>query len=205
MAGRSPTWSHLENECWPALIGQPLTVKRLLMATADDLKRDRYFQGRGLLNLTKALLESADPVRLASVAAEPKAARDSMVVTSDAVASSQLTSPESAQPPRAAPSEVHPGKRFAVALSYAGENRDYVKKVLAELRRTLDRDGIFYDRYYESEIVGPNMDVRLQRIYHDDAELIAVFISADYESKQWTGLEWRAMRDIIKRRRDEDD
>jgi subtilisin family serine protease len=188
----------------PALIGQPLTVKRLLMATADDLKRDRYFQGRGLLNLTKALLESADPVRLASIAAEPKAARDRMVVTSDAVASSQLTSPESAQAPRAAPLEVHPGKRFAVALSYAGENRDYVKKVLAELRRTLDRDEIFYDRYYESEIVGPNMDVRLQRIYHDDTELIAVFISAEYESKQWTGLEWRAMRDIIKRRRDED-
>ena len=31
-----------------------------------------------------------------------------------------------------------------------------------------------------------------------------MFVSAEYEAKQWCGLEWRAIRDIIKQRRDED-
>jgi hypothetical protein len=75
---------------------------------------------------------------------------------------------------------------------------------LAELRRTLPRDKIFYDRYLESEIMGPNMSARLQRIYHDESDLIVVFISAEYQTKEWCGLEWRAVQDIIKKRKHED-
>jgi len=29
-----------------------------------------------------------------------------------------------------------------------------------------------------------------------------VFLSGDYATKEWCGLEWRAIRDIIKQRRD---
>jgi hypothetical protein len=46
----------------------------------------------------------------------------------------------------------------------------------------------------------PNLDTYLQRIYHDDSELLVVFICADYERKEWCGLEWRAIRDLIKRK-----
>jgi hypothetical protein len=95
-------------------------------------------------------------------------------------------------------------KRFAVALSYPGERREYVQKVVGELRRTFSRSEIFYDRFHQAELVGPDLDVRLERIYHDDSEVIAVFISAEYAEKEWTGLEWRIVRDVLKRRRAED-
>ena len=97
-----------------------------------------------------------------------------------------------------------PARRFAVALSYASEQRPYVRKVVWALREELARTAIFYDKFYKAELVGLNLDSKLERIYHDDAELIVVFVSAEYETKQWCGLEWRAIRDIIKRRRDQD-
>jgi serine protease AprX len=36
-------------------IGQPEELKRILMSTATDLKRDRYFQGAGLVDLMRAI------------------------------------------------------------------------------------------------------------------------------------------------------
>lgn len=36
-------------------IGQPEAVKRIFMSTATDLKRDRYFQGAGLVDLMRAI------------------------------------------------------------------------------------------------------------------------------------------------------
>jgi subtilisin family serine protease len=39
----------------PEFIGRPLEVKRLFLASATDLGRERYFQGAGLLDLLRAL------------------------------------------------------------------------------------------------------------------------------------------------------
>lgn len=61
---------------------------------------------------------------------------------------------------------------------------------------------MFYDNDYVAELARPNLDVLLQRIYHDNSDLIAVFLCGDYVAKEWCGLEWRAIRDIIKQRRD---
>jgi hypothetical protein len=36
-------------------LGQPDAVKRVFTATATDLKRDRYFQGHGLIDLMRAI------------------------------------------------------------------------------------------------------------------------------------------------------
>jgi subtilisin family serine protease len=36
-------------------IGRPEVVKETLLGTATDLKRERYFQGRGLVDLMRAL------------------------------------------------------------------------------------------------------------------------------------------------------
>lgn len=183
----------------PALIGQPLAVKRLLMETAMDLKRDRFTQGSGFLDLAKALAVSADAEQLALISNGPKSSPEAGMAA-DAIGSSRPTGREGANAPSVPPA----GKRFAVSFSYAGEDRGYVKKVLSELRRTLDRSQIFYDRYYEAELASPNMDLKLQNIYKDDSELVAVFLSVHYSSKEWTGLEWRSLREIIKQRRDED-
>ena len=92
--------------------------------------------------------------------------------------------------------------RFRVALSFPGECRSYVAEVAKELEICLGKGSVFYDVYYEPELARPNLDMLLQRIYHDNSELVAVFLSKDYASKEWCGLEWRAIRDLIKKKND---
>lgn len=91
-------------------------------------------------------------------------------------------------------------KRFKIALSFPGEYRDFVEQVAARLADQVGRDQVLYDKYYEAEFARPDLDTYLQRLYHDESELIAVFLCADYERKEWCGLEWRAVRDLIKKR-----
>jgi serine protease AprX len=40
---------------YPELIGRPLRIKEILMASATDLKREHYFQGAGLLDVLRSL------------------------------------------------------------------------------------------------------------------------------------------------------
>ena len=43
-----------------------------------------------------------------------------------------------------------------------------------------------------------------EEIYHDGSELIVVFLCKEYEAKKWCRLEWRAIRNLISNRQDED-
>ena len=92
--------------------------------------------------------------------------------------------------------------RFKVALSFPGEKRDYVSKVAAELKRRLPRGAVFYDKEFTSQLARPNLDTLLQKIYLNNSDLVVVFLSSDYEKKEWCGLEWRAIREIIKNKSD---
>ncbi|MCZ6653074.1 MAG: TIR domain-containing protein [Planctomycetota bacterium] len=91
-------------------------------------------------------------------------------------------------------------KRFEVALSFPGERRDFVSAVAGHLTRTLGKERVFYDKNFEAELARPNLDTYLQAIYHDQSELIAIFLCGEYEKKEWCGLEWRAIRDLLKQR-----
>lgn len=93
--------------------------------------------------------------------------------------------------------------KFDVALSFPGEKRNYVSEVANILRENLDDDSLFYDFDYQSQLARPNIDILLQNIYRNNAKLIVVFLSKEYTQKEWCGLEWRAIRDIIKSKRDE--
>ena len=88
--------------------------------------------------------------------------------------------------------------KFKVALSFPGQKRAYVSRVADALRSALEDDNVFYDFDYQSQLAIPNLDSLLQKIYRQNSELIVVFLSADYANKEWCGLEWRAIRDIIK-------
>jgi hypothetical protein len=94
-------------------------------------------------------------------------------------------------------------KRFSVALSFPGEHRSFVADIANSLAQTLGQPRVFYDAFYEAELARPNLDTYLQRIYHDDADLIVIFICEDYQNKEWCHLEARAIRDLIKQRRDD--
>lgn len=95
-------------------------------------------------------------------------------------------------------------KRFLVALSFPGEHRNYVSQVAEVLAESLGKDRVFYDQWYTAELAQPDMDTLLQSFYHKHAELVVPFLCADYERKQWCGLEWRAIRDLIKQRQSKD-
>ena len=88
--------------------------------------------------------------------------------------------------------------KFKVAFSFPGEKRKYVARVVELLRPHLPKDSIFYDHDYKSQLAKPNLDTLLQNIYRYNAELIVVFLCSEYSKKDWPGLEWRAIRDIIK-------
>ncbi len=88
---------------------------------------------------------------------------------------------------------------FRVALTFAGENRLYVGDVASSLSKKIDR--VFYDFNYQAELARPNLDVFLQRVYLN-ADLVVVFLCERYAEKEWCGLEWRAIREIIKRKDD---
>lgn len=92
--------------------------------------------------------------------------------------------------------------RFKVALSFPGEKRDYVAAVAAEVKKRLGRDAVFYDRDFTAQLARPNLEILLQRIYLNNSDLVVVFLCADYERKDWCGLEWRAIRTIIKNKND---
>jgi len=91
-------------------------------------------------------------------------------------------------------------KRFRIALSFPGEHRAFVEQVAAHLASRVGQERVLYDKYYEAEFARPDLDTYLQHLYHDESELIAVFLCADYQRKEWCGLEWRAIRDLIKMR-----
>ena len=95
-------------------------------------------------------------------------------------------------------------KRFRVALSFPGEHRKYVKSIAKALAKTLTEKTVFYDEFHTAELARPGLDDYLQQIYHSESELLVVCICHDYAKKEWCQLEWRAIRDLIKKRHADD-
>ena len=87
---------------------------------------------------------------------------------------------------------------FKVSLSFPGEYRKYVEAVADCLKDELGPDEVFYDSWFEAELARPNLDLLLQEIYHRRSDLVVVFLCQEYEKKEWCGLEWRAIRDLLK-------
>ncbi len=93
-------------------------------------------------------------------------------------------------------------RKFKVALSFPGEKREFVRKTSDVLKANLGTNEVFYDMDFQAQLARPNLDVLLQKIYHKNSKLIVVFLCEEYSEKDWCGLEWRAIRDLIKSRND---
>lgn len=74
-----------------------------------------------------------------------------------------------------------------VALSFAGEDRDYVEQVAA----SLDERGVryFYDKSEEAELWGKDLYTHLDEVYRRRARYCVMFISEAYGRKLWTNHE----------------
>ena len=80
------------------------------------------------------------------------------------------------------------GRRWDVALSFAGAQRDYVGQVAAALKARGVR--CFYDADEQVRLWGTHLAEELPRIYAEESAAVVVFISADYAGG--TRLERRA-------------
>ncbi len=102
--------------------------------------------------------------------------------------------------PRTTPAER---KRFAIAVSFPGEHRRFVRNVVERLAEVLGRERVFYDEWYEAELLGQNGDLKLRRYYREQAEMVVPFFSEHYE-KPWCEIEWHAIRAMLYARRSDD-
>jgi len=87
--------------------------------------------------------------------------------------------------------------KFDVALSFSGKYRTFVNQVAQELERILGKDKYFYDQNYKQQLAMPSMDLILQDIYKKNSKLIVVFFGSSYQEKEWCGIEFRAIREIL--------
>jgi TIR domain len=76
---------------------------------------------------------------------------------------------------------------FDVALSFAGEDRQYVEEVPKVLRSMGFR--VFYDKYETVSLWGKNLYTHLSEVYLQLARYVVVFISKHYKEKLWTNHE----------------
>jgi hypothetical protein len=86
------------------------------------------------------------------------------------------------------------GFRFEVAFSFAGPHRDKVKGIAEIVAARLGFEKVFFDEWYEHEILGDDMDVLLQRIYHEQSLMVVADLSDEYAERPWTQAEARAIR-----------
>jgi tetratricopeptide (TPR) repeat protein len=97
---------------------------------------------------------------------------------------------------------MEPTKRFRIAFSFAGEKRDFVEQVAAILAERFGETAILYDKYHEAEFSRARLGRYLPKLYHEQSELVVVVICRDYPHKEWCGLEWDAIFDLLKQRRE---
>jgi hypothetical protein len=79
---------------------------------------------------------------------------------------------------------------YDVALSFAGEDRDYAEALAKILRRRKIK--VFYDKYEEATLWGKNLYDHLTDLYQHKARYCVMFLSQHYASKVWTNLERQA-------------
>ena len=80
-------------------------------------------------------------------------------------------------------------RKYHVALSFAGEDREYVDKVAMHLRER--KIPLFYDKYEEVELWGKDLYQHLSDVYSRQAHFTVMFISKHYKEKLWTNHERR--------------
>jgi hypothetical protein len=76
---------------------------------------------------------------------------------------------------------------YDVALSFAGENRQYVEEVSRHLKAANVK--VFYDEGEQASLWGKDLYIHLDEIYQKKARYCVMFISEQYRNKLWTNHE----------------
>jgi hypothetical protein len=79
---------------------------------------------------------------------------------------------------------------YDVALSFAGEDREYVEEVADYLKRKGIK--VFYDKYEEVNMWGKNLVEYLESVYRNNSRYCVIFISKHYINKAYPTYERRS-------------
>ena len=78
-------------------------------------------------------------------------------------------------------------RKYDVALSFAGEDREYVEQVAEHLVKL--NVTVFYDQYETAELWGEDLAIHLGNIYSRDSHFVVMFASRHYAAKAWPNHE----------------
>jgi hypothetical protein len=76
---------------------------------------------------------------------------------------------------------------YDVALSFAGEDREYVNAVATHLQACDIK--VFYDMFEQVDLWGKELYTHLDGVYRHKARFCVMFISENYQRKNWTNHE----------------
>lgn len=77
--------------------------------------------------------------------------------------------------------------KYDVALSFAGEQREYVDSV-AHLIQSYGYV-VFYDEFHKAKLWGKDLAAYFKEVYFSDSDKVIMFISKEYVSKFWPSYE----------------
>jgi hypothetical protein len=98
-------------------------------------------------------------------------------------------------------SDSDPAFQFDVALSFAGENREYVSNIANQLRARGIR--VFYDQYEQATLWGKDLYEHLDDVYQREARYCVLFASEQYARKVWTTHERKSAQARALREKEE--
>src|SRR5215211_6853335 len=96
---------------------------------------------------------------------------------------------------------VDPDFQFDVALSFAGEDREYVDNIADRLRTQGVK--VFYDRYEQATLWGKDLYEHLDDVYQRAARYCVLFVSEHYAHKVWTTHERKSAQARALREKEE--
>lgn len=85
-------------------------------------------------------------------------------------------------------SNTRVGKKYHVALSFAGEHRETALKI-SQILNEYPGIRVFYDKNFDVAMWGESIPEFLQNIYENQAHSIVIFISKEYAEKPFPKLE----------------
>lgn len=160
----------------------------------EDLATIKQWLGWQARQIAEHNASLVDRVRSAVIArrAELSKTQSDLLALGIPIKGTEGPTAPSSEPP-ANPVERREAKRnearreYDVALSFAGEDREYVEEVAKHLVN-LDVT-VFYDRYETAELWGEDLAVHLGNIYSRDSHFVVMFSSRHYAEKAWPNHE----------------
>ena len=86
--------------------------------------------------------------------------------------------------------------RFDIAFSFAERDREKVRRISEIVADRLGKDRVFFDEWYEYELLGKDMDWQIQRIYLEQSLMVVVVQSQGQYISRWGQVEARAIKQL---------